>query len=187
VNFTGIRDVIPSLSTLDIAHVALAIAALLTLGLIAQQALRLGTRAIKGNLTKSGEGSRKERIARATSLTSVFSTSLSIVIWLIVGLSILQQLGVDIGPFLASAGIIGLAISFGSQELVKDIISGLFFLVENQFNNGDTIQVNDKKGTVVAMSLRTITLEDEGSRAVYIIRNSQVGILTRFQAEGAGR
>lgn len=187
MNFSDIRELIPSISTLTIAHAALAIAALLTLGLIAQQALRLGTGAIKRNLTKSGEGTRKERVARATSLASVLGTSLSIVIWLVVGLSILQQVGVDIGPFLASAGIIGLAISFGSQELVKDVISGLFFLVENQFNTGDLIQVNDKKGTVVAMSLRTITLQDMESGAVYIVRNSQVGILTRYRhAEAAG-
>lgn len=174
------QDLLPAWTPLDFAHRALALAAVLLAGLIAQQILRYAAHTIKHHLSQSGDGTRKERLARANSLATVLTTSLSILIWLVVGLSILQQFGVNIGPFLASAGIVGLAISFGSQELVKDVISGLFFLLENQFNTGDVIQVNDKKGRVAAMSLRTITLQDTDTEAIYIIRNSQVGILTRF-------
>jgi small conductance mechanosensitive channel len=160
-------------------------AVVLLLGLLAQQVLRYATHKVKRHLTRTGDGSRTERMQRANSLATVLTASLSVIIWLVVGLSILQQLGIDVGPFLASAGIIGLAFSFGSQELVKDVIAGIFFLLENQFNTGNSIQVSDKKGVVISMSLRTITLKDIETEAVYIIRNSQVGIVTRFADEPA--
>ena len=155
-------------------------AVVLLLGVVAQQALLMVASSIKKRLAEQGSGTKGERLRRANSLATVLTASLSVLIWAVVALSLLQQLGVDIGPFLASAGIVGLALSFGSQELVKDVISGLFFLLENQFNTGDKIKVADKEGVVTSMSLRTVTLKDAENSAIYIIRNSQVGILTRY-------
>lgn len=174
------QDLLPHLSPLSLARHALGLAAILLVGLIAQQILRLVSRSIKHHLTDSGEGTRKERLVRANSLATVVSTSLSVVIWLIILLSALEQVGINIGPFLASAGILGLAVSFGAQDLVKDVIAGLFFLLENQFNAGDTISINDKKGTVASMSLRTIMLKDQETGTLYMVRNSMVGMIVRY-------
>lgn len=183
MSFEIFQDLLPHLSPLSLARHALALASILLVGLIAQQILRLVTRSIKRHLSDSGEGTRKERLVRANSLATVVSTSLSVVIWLIVLLSVLEQVGINIGPFLASAGILGLAVSFGAQDLVKDVIAGLFFLLENQFNAGDIISINDKKGVVSSMSLRTITLKDSESGTMYMIRNSMVGMIVRYPDE----
>jgi small conductance mechanosensitive channel len=176
---------LPDVSPLVFAKGAFGIAMTLLAGLLAQQLLRFVSNILRRHLTKSGDGARKERLVRANSLTTVLSASLSIMIWLIVLLVVLEQVGIDVGPFLASAGILGLAVSFGAQDLVKDVIAGLFFLIENQFNAGDVVDINGKKGKVVNMSLRTITLEDVDDGTHYMIRNSQVGILARFRPEVA--
>ncbi|MBI4239877.1 mechanosensitive ion channel [Candidatus Uhrbacteria bacterium] len=72
----------------------------------------------------------------------------------------LKTLGIDPTPLLASAGIAGLALSFGAQSLVKDVISGLFILIENQFSEGDEVTLDDKNGKVVCVSLRKTVLKD---------------------------
>ncbi len=80
---------------------------------------------------------------------------------------------VDIGPVLAGAGILGLAISFGAQSLVRDIISGFFILVENQFAIGDVIEAGGKSGVVEKMTLRVVTLRDlEGT--VHVVPNGEI-------------
>ncbi len=173
--------VLPQISPTELARGAFSIAVTLLLGLLAQQVLRFVSRLVRKHLTSTGDGPRRDRLVRANSLTTVLTASMSIIIWLIVLLVILEQMGIDVGPFLASAGILGLAVSFGAQDLVKDVIAGLFFLLENQFNAGDVVDINGKKGRVVNMSLRTITLEDEADGALYMIRNSQVGILARYK------
>lgn len=79
----------------------------------------------------------------------------------------------DIGPLLAGAGIIGLAISFGSQSLVKDVIAGFFILFEHQFDVGDVIEVSGKSGTVERMSLRVVMLRDV-TGTLHMIPNGQI-------------
>ncbi|MGV8075571.1 MAG: mechanosensitive ion channel family protein [Syntrophobacteraceae bacterium] len=77
---------------------------------------------------------------------------------MVVGFSILASLGVNIAPLLAGAGVVGLAIGFGSQTLVKDIISGVFFLIDDAFRVGDYVEVGAAKGTVEHISLRSLRL-----------------------------
>jgi small conductance mechanosensitive channel len=173
------HDFIPEWSASAAAHWLFNVAIILLAGLLAQQILRYVAHIIEKRLASRSKGTQKERISRAKSLGAVLTTSLSLVIWLVVLLALLGKFGVDAGPFLASAGILGLAISFGSQDLVRDALAGIFFLLENQFNSGDVIQFNDKKGKVVSMSLRTITVRDEQD-VLHVIRNSQIGILSRF-------
>ena len=180
MDWSRLTSLLPEISAVDFAQRAFGMAVVLLLGVVAQQALLMVASSIKKRLAEQGSGTKGERLRRANSLATVLTASLSVLIWAVVALSLLQQLGVDIGPFLASAGIVGLALSFGSQELVKDVISGLFFLLENQFNTGDKIKVADKEGVVTSMSLRTVTLKDAENSAIYIIRNSQVVILTRY-------
>jgi small-conductance mechanosensitive channel len=96
---------------------------------------------------------------RMTALTSVLRSVASFVIFLIAGFMILDVVGLNIAPLLAGAGIIGIALGFGAQSLVKDFLSGLFILVEDQFGVGDIVDLGQQTaGTVEAVSLRTTRL-----------------------------
>src|SRR5690606_39516921 len=88
----------------------------------------------------------------------------------VVGMLLLMKLGVNIAPIIAGAGIIGLAVGFGAQELVRDVISGFFILMENQVRNGDVAIINGTGGLVENIGLRTITLRDQ-SGTVHVFRS----------------
>lgn len=112
---------------------------------------------------------------RAKTILSVLQRVINagiIVIAILIGLSIFH---ININPLLASAGIVGLAIGFGSQVLVKDIISGVFFILENQFNEGDVIRVDTVEGMVENIGLRTISLRETDTGALHIIPNGSIG------------
>jgi small conductance mechanosensitive channel len=96
---------------------------------------------------------------RITALTSVLRSVTSVVVLAIAGFMVLGEVGVDVAPLLAGAGVIGLALGFGAQSLVKDFLSGLFILVEDQFGVGDIVDLDlQTTGTVEAVSLRTTRL-----------------------------
>jgi moderate conductance mechanosensitive channel len=82
------------------------------------------------------------------------------VIWSIAAITILGELGINLGPLIASAGIAGVALGFGAQSLVKDFLSGFFMLVEDQYGVGDIVDLGEAAGTVEAVSLRTTRLRD---------------------------
>ena len=84
---------------------------------------------------------------------------------------------IDIGPILAGAGILGLAVSFGAQSLVKDVISGFFILFENQFAIGDVIEVAGKSGVVEKMTLRVVVLRD-GEGIMHVVPNSEIKVVS---------
>lgn len=105
-----------------------------------------------------------------------------LVLWIIVVLLILRQTGIDITPLLAGAGIIGLAVGFGAQSLVKDLISGFFFLLENQVRVGDVAMVNGTGGLVEAINFRTIVLRDL-SGTVHIFPNGSVTTMANMTRE----
>jgi moderate conductance mechanosensitive channel len=101
------------------------------------------------------------RRTRIRTLLPLLQTALLGVIIVVTALMILSHLGIDIAPLLAGAGVVGLAIGFGSQALVKDIITGLFILLEDQIAVGDTVDVGkDHKGVVEAITVRTIRMRD---------------------------
>ncbi|HYE25985.1 MAG TPA: mechanosensitive ion channel family protein [Clostridia bacterium] len=100
-------------------------------------------------------------------------------IFFFAGLTILQQLRVNVGPLLASAGVLGLAIGFGAQALVKDVINGFFILFENQYDVGDTVKIGAVQGTVEMMTLRRTMLRDaDGTQ--HIIPNSMISIVSNL-------
>jgi len=112
-------------------------------------------------------------------LASVINSIASFVGWFLVGLTVLDRVGINLGPLLASAGIAGLAIGFGAQTLVKDFINGFFVLLEDQYNIGDGVRLAGVKGTVEDMSLRrTVLRDDDGT--VHVIPNSQVQIVSNM-------
>ena len=125
---------------------------------------------------------QNEREKRAETLTKVIRNLLTIVVWSIVGMMILREIGVDIGPILAGAGVIGLAVGFGAQTLVKDFLSGMFILIENQFRVGDVVSAAGHSGLVEEISLRTTTLRDlEGK--VHVIPNGEIAVVTNMTKE----
>jgi len=97
---------------------------------------------------------------REDTLVQVIVTTMRIVIILLACLMILQELGVQIAPILAGAGIVGLAFGFGGQYLIRDVIAGLFIIMENQYRIGDVIRIEDTTGLVEEITLRKTTLRD---------------------------
>jgi small-conductance mechanosensitive channel len=117
-----------------------------------------------------------ERRKRAQTISSVVRRGLSILIWATAVLIILRELDVDITPVLTGAGIVGLAVGFGAQTLVRDVITGFFLIVEDQVRVGDVAMVNGIGGLVEQINLRTIVLRDfEG--VVYAIPNGEIKTL----------
>jgi small-conductance mechanosensitive channel len=101
------------------------------------------------------------------------------IIFFLAAMQILPLLGLDIKPLLASAGIAGLAIGFGAQTLVKDVINGFFILLEDQFHLGDVVQIGGVKGTVEDMTLRRTALRD-GDGTLHFIPNSEIKVVSNL-------
>ncbi|MDA0228758.1 MAG: mechanosensitive ion channel [Proteobacteria bacterium] len=106
------------------------------------------------------EGTQKERGQRARTLLPLARNTLRIVIGVVALLMILTEIGIDVTPILAGVGVIGLAIGFGAQTLVKDIITGIFILLENSLAVGDVVSVSGSTGVVETISIRSIRLRD---------------------------
>lgn len=125
--------------------------------------------------------SQSERsISRTYTLKHLFQNIAHFVIFLLALLIILSQWGIDIIPILTGAGILGLAFSFGAQTFIKDLISGMFIVLEDQFHIGDHIKVGDSDGVVRSISLRLTVLEDKKGNNIYI-PNSQITTLIKFK------
>jgi small conductance mechanosensitive channel len=113
------------------------------------------------------------RRLRARTLASVLRSLTTAVIAVVVGLMMIQELGYSVGPLLASAGVVGVALAFGSQSLVRDVVSGMFMIVEDQYGVGDVIEVGETTGTVEAVGLRVTRLRaDDGT--VWYLRNGEI-------------
>ncbi|MFW0794715.1 mechanosensitive ion channel family protein [Gordonia sp. CPCC 205515] len=115
----------------------------------------------------------ERRAQRAQTIGSVMKSTVSIVLLVWVVLSILSVLGVNIAPFLASAGIVGLAIGFGAQNLVRDFVSGVFMLLEDQYGVGDVVDLGEVSGTVESVGLRITTVRDIDGTLWYV-RNGEI-------------
>jgi small conductance mechanosensitive channel len=117
-----------------------------------------------------------ERTKRAQTIGKLLQNTLATVVVVIAGLTALRQLGVDITPALTGAGIAGLAVGFGAQTLVRDVISGFFLILEDQVRVGDVAVVNGTGGLVESVNLRTIVLRDEEG-TVHVFPNGEVRTL----------
>ena len=131
--------------------------------------------------------SRHESGARAQQLRTAAGVIGSVGTFVIVFLALMQilpVLGVNMGPLLASAGVAGLAIGFGAQTLVHDVINGFFILLENQYAVGDVVRVAGVKGTVEAMTMRNTTLRDDDG-TLHIVPNSEIKIVSNLTRDWA--
>ncbi|MBO42710.1 MAG: Mechanosensitive ion channel protein [Rhodospirillaceae bacterium] len=109
---------------------------------------------------RDAEGNTLQRSQRARTLLPLFRNFLMLVLVVIVVLTVLSEVGINIAPLLAGAGVVGLAIGFGAQTLVKDIITGMFILIEDTISVGDVVELGSHMGLVEAMSIRSIQLRD---------------------------
>ena len=125
---------------------------------------------------KPGPGVAKRQAERARTTGSVLNSILKAVIWIIAIGMILGEFGFNLGPVIASAGVIGVAIGLGAQTLVRDILSGIFMLIEDQYGVGDQIKVLDIEGVVEKVGLRITTVRDKDD-VLWYVRNGEILVI----------
>jgi small conductance mechanosensitive channel len=151
-------------------------------------AVRIGRLFIHRSLILTLHDSGKNAVAdiqiikRRNTLTALLVTVLRVAIVILAALMIFREMNFEIGPILASAGIVGLAVGFGAQSLVKDIITGAFIVLERQFSVGDVVKIADRSGVVENLGLRTTTLRDMEGTA-HIVPNSKIEIVSVMTKE----
>lgn len=144
---------------------------------------RIVPRFVKRALVLRMKGKPDDAVTkRSRTISYVITNTLGALIGIVVLFTILGQVGVNIGPALASLGIMGLAVSFGAQSLIKDFINGLFILFEDQYAIGDVIKVSGISGLVEEVNLRHTVLRDLDG-VVHFIPNSEVGVASNYTKE----
>ena len=143
---------------------------------LAYRVVRLAARRIEAAVDDGDDSVTTLRERRGKTISQLLR-SVGRVVITVIALLLTFNLFIDIGPILAGAGILGLAVSFGAQSLVKDVISGFFILFENQFAIGDVIEAGGKSGVVENMTLRVVVLRDtEG--AMHVIPNGEIKVVS---------
>lgn len=122
--------------------------------------VRIISKTVRIAVVKDDDMTPEAEEKRENTLIRIFNGALRIIIFLLAFMMILQEAGIEIGPLLASAGIVGLAVGFGGQYLIRDIITGLFIILENQYRIGDVVNIDGTGGSVEDISLRLTTLRD---------------------------
>jgi small conductance mechanosensitive channel len=142
---------------------------------------RLVRKAIRPERFKS----KHEEQQREETLSSMLSTTVRVIIWLIAGMMLLSEFNIDIAPLIAGAGIIGVALGFGAQSMVKDFLAGIFIVTENQYRVGDVVQINKEiDGVVERITMRETVLRDLDGM-VHHIPNGNIDFATNMTMEYA--
>ncbi len=159
--------------------VPLAVIGLILLGLVVRWVLhrvvtRIARRAEKGVLPERLDAVNAARRAqRAETMAGVFQSVITVVVIAVVGTMILSEIGVNIAPIIASAGIIGIALGFGAQSLVRDFLAGIFIFMEDQYGVGDVVDLGEATGSVEAVTLRMTRLRDVNG-IVWFVPNGEI-------------
>jgi small conductance mechanosensitive channel len=167
---------------IDFVQAALAVALIIGAAYVSLRLLRFGFNRLEALLVRAAEvaevvpGTATKRIR---TLMSVLWTIVVGLVWFVAVLTTLGQIGINVTPILAGAGIVGLAIGFGAQNLVKDLVSGFFLILENQVRVGDVAVINGTGGLVEAISFRTIVLRDEAA-VVHVFPNGSITTLSNM-------
>jgi len=179
LNEIGLSD-IPAWGMLLVA--SLNVAFIIVLALIARALVGRLLDAVHVRLSQRTAGIEEKK--RINTIDRIFRYITSVVISAITIMVILGDLGISIAPFLATAGVVGIAVSFGAQSLVKDYFTGFVMLIENQIRQGDFITVAGHSGTVEEVTLRHVRLRD-GEGAVHFVPNSSITTVSNFSREYA--
>ena len=171
---------IPSwfLLILSSLHVVLIIIAAIVLRSFAKRLLMT----LHGHLLSRAPGLEERK--RVNTLDRIFGYILSVVIVVVTVMLVLSEMGISIAPLLATAGVVGIAISFGAQSLVKDYFTGFVMLMENQIRQSDVVDIANKTGTVEEVTLRYVRLRD-GDGAVHFVPNSAISTVTNHSRDFA--
>ena len=170
---------------LDFAQTSLRIVLIVIAAYVGVKLLRIAVNRLEMLLVRAGEAAERVPGAatkRIRTLMNVIWTIAVGLIWFVVVLTSLGQLGVNMGPILASAGVVGLAVGFGAQNLVRDLVSGFFLILENQVRVGDVAIINGTGGLVEAITFRTIVLRDL-SAVVHVFPNGSITTLSNMTKE----
>lgn len=172
----------------DVALVAARIALIFIAAVFAVRVVSAAMRKFERSLVARGQVSGEsvnENLRRSETIASLARQALAITLWSVTGLIVLQQMGIQIGPILAGAGVVGLAVGFGAQNLVRDIIAGFFIILENQIRVGDVAIVNGTDGVVESVGFRTMILRDTWG-AVHVFPNGSVTTLANLTKGWSG-
>lgn len=178
VNVEWLNQWQPEASTL--AQGALRVLVVLLVWWILTRIVRLALNRTEARLLRDASADRPlavEDRKRVETLVRLLRQVVNVFLFVTLALVMLMQLGIAVGPILASAGVVGIAVGFGAQSLVRDIITGFFFVIENQVRVGDVVTVNGTGGLVEAMTLRTLVLRDL-SGVVHVFPNGSVNTLS---------
>ena len=145
---------------------------------VAQRGIRTIRMYMRERVASSEHAKRVDTIAR------VFRYVSAVVIGLVAGMLVLAELGLSIAPILGAAGVVGIAVGFGAQSLVKDFFSGLFILLENQVRLGDVVEVGGKSGLVEEVTLRYVRLRDYDGN-VHFVPNGSIAVVSNFTLDYA--
>lgn len=157
---------------------------ILLLAWLALRVARLVIRRGVARLLSSRRATDREFATRLRTLTSLAESATRLIVWILAGLTILAVFGVPIGPLLASAGVAGLAVGLGAQTLIRDIIGGIFIVLEDQFHVGDVITVNAISGQVESLTLRYTALRTLDG-AYVVIPNGEIRIVQNLSRDWA--
>jgi small conductance mechanosensitive channel len=177
--FTG-KELTDWLSTSGLKIVAIVLITLL----VERFGKMIVSRIVRKALNPDNYASQREEKLREDTLISIISAFVRIGIFVIAGMVILSELQIDIGPLLAGAGVVGFALGFGAQSLVKDLIAGMYIILENQYRVGDVVSLNSVGGSVVKITLRTTVLRDLDGN-IHHIPNGTIDIATNKTMEYA--
>ena len=155
-----------------VAVVALRIAAIVTVAWIGTSVLQGLIRRFRQRIAQRLDNA--ESVKRAETLGRVSRYLVAVVMSLVAGVLVLSELGVSVAPILGAAGVVGLAVGFGAQSLVKDYFTGFFLLIENQIRQGDVVKLGEHGGLVEEVTLRYVRLRDYDGH-VHFVPNGQIG------------
>ena len=167
---------------IDFVQASLRVVLIIAAAYVGLRLLRLGFNRLEALLIRAAQVTDavpEAAVKRVRTLMSVLWTIVVGLVWFLVVLTTLGQIGVNVTPVLAGAGVVGLAIGFGAQNLVKDLVSGFFLILENQIRVGDVAVINGTGGLVEAISFRTIVLRDEAA-VVHVFPNGSINTLSNM-------
>lgn len=172
------QTIIATLSPIIVKVVLILVLAMVVQRVIAQsitQVLKIASARERGE-------DKEEFKQRIETISYVLAATLGFIIWAIAGFTILSELGINVAPILTGAGIVGLAVGFGAQNMVRDMISGLFILIENQYTKGDVVRIAGLEGLVEEVNLRRTVLRDLDG-VVHSIPNGEIKTASNLTQE----
>jgi small conductance mechanosensitive channel len=175
---TPFLDAINSISTREWLAYAQSATRVLLIAIVAWVVIWIGNRAIRTmRIRIQSRADSEDRAKRIETLGRVFRYVLAVVVSVVAGMVILNELGISVAPILATAGVAGIAVGFGAQSLIKDYFNGFFLLVDDQLRQGDVVEIAGIGGLVEEVTLRYVRLRDYDGN-VHFVPNGQIATVT---------